>query len=111
MLYDFKKEEDEKILLISDDTLLIHENVERNVSTIITNKRLILLDYPSGVNNYEEVLRIGRGVASIKKKEPIVSVKLKDINKVKRTKEFDIYQLKDGNNITIIDEMVYNQLK
>ena len=45
-MYEFSKLEGENILLISDEAILLKENIERNISVIITNKRMLLLDYP-----------------------------------------------------------------
>lgn len=91
-MYDFKKVKDEKIEIIEDDCILLFENKERNISVILTNKRLILLDYPDKTD-YQETLRISKGVNYMRNKEEFYSVNLSDILSVEKDK----YILKDSN--------------
>ena len=95
-MYNFKKLKGEKIKYISDNSTLKKDKDFINISVVLTDKRLILLDYPSGINNYEEVLRISRNVEYNREKEPILIVNLKDIDHIEN-EEFDKYILKDGN--------------
>lgn len=96
-IYNFNKLDNEEILLISDEVILKNDNVDITISTIVTNKRLILLDYPKKSNNYEEAMRTSRGVDYVIKKEPILIVNLEDINEISRENNYDKYVLNTSN--------------
>ena len=95
-MYNYKKVKGEVVKYISDNALLKKDKDYVEISIILTNKRLILLDYPSAVNNYEEVLRTARNVEYMREKEPILTIDLKDLDHIE-TSEDDKYVLKDGN--------------
>ena len=81
-MYDIKFFTNEKIELISDNTVLLIDNKEKECSSIVTNKRYLILDYPSSVYNSSEDLRIsGRG-NYIKKKEVIFDISISDIKEI-----------------------------
>lgn len=101
-MYNFKKLENEDIKYISDSALLKVNEQDKNISVIVTNQRLLLLDYPSKINNYEEALK-SRAVDYIEKKEVILEVNLSDIISI----ENDKYTLKDTNYFYLKD----NELK
>ena len=94
-MYNFTKLKGEETKFISDDAHLKMDKEFKNISVILTNKRLILLDYPNGVNNYEEALRVSRNVNYIREKEPILSIKLSEIDHIEND-EIDKYVLKSG---------------
>jgi hypothetical protein len=102
-MYNFKKLKGEKIKYISDNAILKKDKDYINISVILTDKRLILLDYPSAVNNFEEVLRTSRNVEYMREKEPILIVNLSDIDHID-SEEFDKYVLKDGNFFYLQDD-------
>lgn len=91
-MYNFKKLKNEKIELIEDNCILLYEGKERDVSVILTNMRLILLDYPDGTD-YQETLRISKGVSYMRKKEEFYSLNISDISNIEKDKYF----LKNGN--------------
>lgn len=98
-MYIFDKLESEEIEYISDSALLKVNEQDKNISVILTNQRLLLLDYPSKVNNYEEALK-SKAVNYIEKKEVILAVNLSDIISI----ENDKYTLKDTNYFYLKDE-------
>ena len=102
-MYNFKKLKGEKIKYISDNATLKKDKDFIDISVVLTDKRLILLDYPSGINNFEEVLRISRNVEYNREKEPILIVKLEDIDHIEN-EELDKYILKDGNFFYLQDD-------
>ena len=110
-MYNFEKLIGEQILLISDESILKKAQEEINISTILTNKRLLLLDYPSESNNYEEALRTSRGVDYIMKKEPILIIELNDIVAIIEDKEFDKYVLNTSNYFYFKDDAIKNVIK
>ena len=56
-MYEFVKRDDEEIIIISDDSILCVDGEDKNISSILTNQRLLLFDIPSKSNNYQEVLK------------------------------------------------------
>jgi len=100
-MYEFQKLENEEILFLSDNSLLKVNNQDKNISTIVTNQRLLLLDYPNKANNYEEALK-SKGTSYIEKKEVILEVKLSDIISI----ENDKYLLKDTNYFYLNDDEI-----
>lgn len=109
-MYEFKKIKDEEILFISDNTILRKENIDYNISTILTNKRLLLLDYPSSINNYQEVLRTVQSQEYIKKKEVILSINITEINSIIE-ENYDKYYLNNNNYFLLKDENLKNKIK
>ena len=109
-MYEFEKLKDEEIILISDNTKLKKEEKDTNISTVLTNKRLILLDYPSAVNNYEETLRTSRNQEFLKKKEVILEINLSDIKEIIE-EEFDKYVLKNDSYFYIKDKEIKDKIK
>ena len=55
-MYDIKLFDNEKIELISDNTLVYTDSGDKNCSSIVTNMRYLILDYPSGIHNSMEDL-------------------------------------------------------
>lgn len=94
-MYDFTLNKNEEIELISDDTVVYLENEIKNVTGIITNQRFLLLDYPSGIYNSAEDLRISGKMTYIRKKEIIGDIDLKDIETI--TKDADYYKIEFKN--------------
>jgi hypothetical protein len=96
-MYEFDKLNGEIIKLITDDAYLLKNDKKVNISVIVTNKRLILLDYEDGSNDYEEALRTGMNGSYIRKKRPILLVNHNDISYIKETKYYDKYYLNNDN--------------
>ena len=110
-MYNFVKLEGEEIILIKDESILKKDDKEVIISTIVTNKRLLLLDYPEKSNNYEEVLKISRGVDYILQKEPILVVNLKDITNIIEENDFEKYVLNYSNYFYLKDNDIKSKLK
>ena len=109
-MYDIKLADNEKILLISDNSLIYNSNYEKVYTTIITNYRFLVLDFPSNENNSLEDLRTSQRLNYINKKEVIFSIKLDDINNI--TKQDDYYKINFNNNYILIkDNDIINTLK
>ena len=105
-MYNFNKLDNEEILLISDESVLRKDDKEEKISTIVTNKRLILLDYPDASNNYEEAMRTSRGADYILQKEPILVVNLDEINDIINENTFDKYVLNTSNYFYLNDNEI-----
>lgn len=110
MMYDLKKTLDEDIISIIDDSILKFEGKSREISIILTNKRIVFLDYPSAINNYEETMRISRGINYLRKKEPFFELEIKDLKSIEKG-DFDKYQLKNGNYFFLESEKLRNELQ
>lgn len=109
-MYDFKLNKNEEVKLISDNTIVYTAKEEKNVTCIITNQRFLILDYPSGVHNSAEDLRISGKMNYIRKKEVIGEIDLKDIENI--TKEADHYriELKNKEYINLNDDDIIKYL-
>lgn len=109
-MYDFKTIDGEEIILISDNSLLKKDEDIVVISTILSNKRMILLDFPKRYDNYEEALRTSRGVNYIKVKEPLLEIDLLDIERIEEEKNFDKYILKSGNYFYLKDNDIKREI-
>ena len=110
-MYEFVKRDNEEIIIISDDSVLMVNNEEKIISSILTNQRLLLFDIPSKSNNYQEVLKISRGVNYISQKELILSIELKDIVDIVEEKDYDKYILNNTNFFYLRDLEIKNKIK
>lgn len=106
-MFDFSLLEDEFVEIISNDTILKIDDDARLVSSIITNKRLILLDCPRDLENF----RVSREIFAPAKKEVILEIFLGNINNIIDGEEFDTYQLSDGKHLYLADSQVKNYIK
>ena len=100
-MYEFDKLENETIKLITDEVFLLKNDKKIMITGIVTNKRLILLDYESRDNNYEEALRTGLNMDYIKRKVPILIINNDDIKEIKETKYYDKYILNNDSYFNI----------
>ena len=83
-MYDFKMLKNEKIELIDDFFQLYIDEAVKDYTVIITNMRLLILDFPSTAKNFKEDLRASQRLYYIRKKVII----LEEIKKVVKEKEF-----------------------
>ncbi len=100
-MYEFDKLENETIKLITDEVFLLKNDKKIMISGIVTNKRLILLDYESKDNNYEEALRTGLNADYIQRKVPILIINNEDLKEIKETKYYDKYILNNDSYFNI----------
>lgn len=94
-MYDFKKIKGEEIELIEDNCTLIVDEKEMELSVILTNMRVVFLSYPDNFD-YQETLRISKGVNYMRKKEEVFSINIADLLRIEND-AFDKYVLKNGN--------------
>ena len=85
-MYDLILKENEKVKLISDNTMIYTNSDHKLYTTIITNKRLLFLDYPSQMYNSSEDVRLSGKINYIRKKEIIEEEIEEEIAKTQRTK-------------------------
>ena len=110
-MYDFKLEQNEEVKLISDNTIIYFDKESKNYTSIITNKRLLILDYPSGIYNSAEDLRISGRMTYIRKKEVISEIYLNDMVSLENEKQFYKIILKNGKYLNINDDEIIYCLK
>ena len=96
--------EGEEIKLLSDKSLLKVEDKEIPITTLITNKRIMLFDYPKD----EESFRSGPQINPIVrlKKEIILETPLSEIEKIEDIDKESKYILKSGNYFYLTDNKV-----
>lgn len=105
-MYNFKLLDNEKIKLIDDDVLI----KDKIYTIIITNKRLLVLDYPSGLYNSSEDLRISGKLNYIKMKEIVLDININNIKKVEKNKELSKIVFLDDSFIEINSNDVIDKL-
>lgn len=105
-MFDFKLLEKEEVEIVSDHTLIKYHDSVQKVSTVITNKRLLILDYPKDVESF----RFGKEVPSPMKKEILFETELENIISIQKESDFDKYILKDTNYFYLNDDTVTNYL-
>lgn len=111
-MYNIKLKNNEKIKLISDNTIVYHNEKETTICTsIITNYRYLILDYKSDKFNFQEELRILGRINYPKQKEIIFETELENIISIKKKKDY--YQINLSNNLYILikDIDIINYLK
>ena len=108
-MYNLKLNKNEKIILI-DDYVLIKNNSEY-LTVIITNKRLLVLDYPSQVYNSNEDLRISGRLNYIKMKEIILERKLTEISKITDDSKYSKIIFNDETYLELKSKDVTTKLK
>lgn len=110
-MYDFKLNKNEEIKLISDNTIIYTDIEEKNVTSIVTNQRLLILDYPSGIYNSAEDLRISGKMTYIRKKEIICEINLQDIKSIIKDKSYYKIELDNNSYINLVDDEIISFLK
>ena len=109
MMYDLKLKENEEIKLI-DDYVLVKNNSEY-LTVIITNQRLLVLDYPSMLYNSKEDLRISGKLNYIKMKEVVLGKKISEIKEIDDSQEYVKITFVNDTYIEIKGTSVIDMLK
>ena len=108
-MYNFDLLSDEEIKLIDDDVLIYKDS--KLYTFIITNKRLLVLDYPSELYNSMEDLRISGKMNYIRMKEIIFERNLDDIKFLSNESSKIKIIFMDNSFIEFNGDDVYNLLK
>lgn len=108
-MYNFKLEDNEEIKLIVDDVLICENN--RLYTFIITNKRLLILDYPSNICNSFEDLRISGRLNYVKMKEIVVDKDINDIKRISIKEDMVKILFNDDSYIEFVDKGIYSVIK
>lgn len=110
-MYDFKMLENEKIKNIFDEINIKSENEFKEYSIIVTNKRILFMDYPSNINNSMEDLRIINRFNYIRKKIIKYEFNITEIKKIIKTKEEIKLYISNDNYISIKESHLFNKIK
>ena len=108
-MYNFELIDNESVIKIFDDIFIKQDENTKYTTIVLTNKRLLFLDYLIP-NEGLEVLRIAKGADYIRYKEVYYQVDLNDIEYIIKN---EYYQVILKNNITFEfdNEEVYNLLQ
>lgn len=109
-MYDFKLNKNEEVKLISDNAIIYRTKDIINVTCIITNKRLLILDYPSSIHNSAEDLRISGKMTYLRSKEVIGEIDLKDIETITKESNYYKIELKNKKYINLNDNEIIKYL-
>lgn len=107
-MYNFELQKNEETISIFDEIYIKQSSNEKETTIVLTNQRLLFLDYNADDPN--EILRIGRGVQYLRAKEVYFQIKLTDIQKISFNKFYKVI-LKNGFEFEFIDENLYKLLK
>lgn len=105
-MFNLKLLDDEEIKLIDNDVLLKTDSDYINVTVIITNKRLLILDYPKGL----DALKFGKMINYPEKKEIFFGCNLDDITLIGEENDFHKYMFKDKGYFYLQSDEVRNYL-
>lgn len=110
-MYNIVLDENEEIKLISDNTIVYNNKDELICTSIITNKRYLILDYPSDLYNTREDLRILNKLNYVKQKEVIFEINLDKILSVEKDNKYYKININKDEYILIDDIDIINYLK
>ena len=110
-MYNINLEDNEQIKLISDNTIVYNNHESHICTSIITNIRYLILDYPNDVYNSKEELRILKRLNYIKQKEVVFETELKNIISIDKENNYYRINLLNNNYILINDIDIINNLK
>ena len=108
-MYNFKLMNNEEVIKIFDEIFIKQEENEKITTIIVTNKRLLFLDYRME-NEGLEVLRIARGADYIKYKEVYYQINLNDIENIIKSEYYQII-LKNDISFEFNDDELYKLLQ
>lgn len=108
-MYNFELTNNEEVIKIFDEIFIKQGENEKNTTIVLTNKRLLFLDYITP-NEGLEVLRIARGADYIKYKDVYYQIHLNDIESIIKDKYYQVV-LKNKIIFEFEDEELYNLLK
>ena len=93
-MYNFELIVSEEVMGIFDDVYISQDKNSKNITIILTNKRVLFLDYVV-LNEGCELLRVARGMNYLKKKDVYYQINLDDVYDISKGESYKII-LKDG---------------
>lgn len=106
-MFDFKLNLYEEIEIISNDSILKQDEEGMCVTVVITNQRLLILDFPKDLESF----RFGKVIMKPSIKEVLFEVPLEDIVEIEPGEEFDKYVLKDEQSFYLADIQTRNYIQ
>ncbi len=107
-MYNFTLQKNEETISIFDNAYIKQGDNEKETTIILTNQRLLFLEYLA--NDPNEDLRIGRGIQYLRAQEVYYEFPLKDIEKISFNKLYKV-KLKNGVEFEFEDQNLYKLLK
>lgn len=108
-MYNFELMNNEEVIKIFDEIFIKQEENEKLTTIILTNKRLLFLDYIIP-NEGLEVLRIARSANYVKYKEVYYQIDLTDIVNIIKGEYYRVI-LKNKTSFEFNDEELYKLLQ
>lgn len=108
-MYNLELMNNEEVIRIFDEIFVKQNKNEKITTIVLTNKRLLFLDYLIE-NEGLEVLRIARGINYIKTKEVYYQINLSDVKNISKNKYHKIV-CKNGMSFEFDDDELYKLLK
>lgn len=108
-MYNFELIDNEEVIKIFDEIFLKQGENEKITTIILTNKRLLFLDYLV-LNEGLEVLRIAKGADYIKYKDVYYQIDLNDIVNIISSEYYQVI-LKNKISFEFENEELYNLLQ
>ncbi len=107
-MYNFELLKGEETIAIFDDVYIRQEKNEKETSIVLTNKRMLFLDYDK--YDSREILRIGRNSDYLRYKEVYYQFNLSDIKEIILNEIYKVI-LKNGTNFEFDNKDLYKLLK
>lgn len=104
-MYNFGLIDDEKVIEVFDDIWVCQNDLEKNTTIALTNKRILFMDYDK--YNSNEVMRIARGVDYMRFKEVYYKINIEDIEEVSKKDNYVIC-LKDKTKIEFDNDNLFS---
>ena len=108
-MYNIELINDEEVIKIFDEVFIKQQENEKITTIVLTNKRLLFLDYVIP-NEGLEVLRIAKGANYIKYKEVYYQIDLNDIEYIIKSEYYQVI-LKNKMTFEFNDDELYNLLQ
>lgn len=107
-MYNFNFMNGEKLIDIFDEVLVIQNDKEKVTTIVLTDKRMLFLDYIT--NDGLEVLRITKGINFTRYKEVYYEIDLNDVRGLDHDEYYRVI-LNDGTLFEFNNQKLYKLLK
>lgn len=109
-MYNYELLKDEQVEKIFDNILIEQNDNERETTLIVTNKRILFLDYLDDPSSPNEVLRVSSLVQYPRYKELYHHINIDDIARVESENKYRLI-LKDNFFFEFTNQELYSLLK
>jgi hypothetical protein len=106
-MYNIELEKDEQIIIDDGAAKSIVNGKFVDIAVIVTNKKIVVLRDTNTMVDVIEVFRVTKAMGFIPNYEIIFETKIENIIDVRVEEKCERYFLKDGNDFTLVSEVVY----